>query len=75
MFRSCKHYATSKVAAKGSKTTSKSRQNSNITQNMGILAHQHRKNFLATNIEWGGGRDAADPTCPADDSGSTSPAV
>jgi hypothetical protein len=22
---------------------------------MGILAHQHRKNFLATNIEWGGG--------------------
>jgi hypothetical protein len=52
-FDYAKHYATSKVAAKGSKTTSKSRQNSNITQYMGIIAHQHLKNFSRSNIEGG----------------------
>jgi hypothetical protein len=75
MFRSCKHYTTSKVAAKGSKTTSKSRQNSNITQYMGILAHQHLKNFLAATLKGGVCGDVADPTCPADDVGSTGPVL
>jgi hypothetical protein len=41
----CFDDATSKVAAIGSKTSSKSRQNSNIAHNMGFLAYQHRKKF------------------------------